>query len=439
MSAADVAIPRLGECRYASPIRQLFETGEDCPEFVSDEDRILLDDRLSDVQARLAAGEELPALELAGPRSKIFFDPAGVTCGIVTCGGLCPGLNDVIRSVVMQAHHRYGVKRILGFRYGYEGLIPEHGHDILELTPRSVSQIHQFGGSVLGVSRGPQDVGRMVDRLVELGVNLFFVVGGDGSQRGAGEIATEAYRRGLRLSVIGIPKTIDSDLMWLDKSFGYETAFAAAVAALSSAHTEALCSTNGIGLVKLMGRDSGFIACSATLASGEANYVLIPELPFALEGQRGLLAVLEERLRLRGHALIVVAEGAGQDLIRGEAAVKDASGNQKHKDIGLFLKGKIEEHFGSRGVDINLKYIDPSYMIRSIPAEPDDQILCLQLARHAVHAGMAGKTGILVGRVHNQYVHLPIPMVTSGRRKVDTTSDFWLSVLESTGQPLRFG
>ncbi len=405
----------------------------------SDGDRILLNDHIDAVTASMRDGIEPPTLELAGPRHEIYFDPAQTCCAIVTCGGLCPGINDVIRAIVMQAYYVYGVRRILGIQYGYEGLDPAYGHKPIELTPDDVRNIPYFGGSFLGSSRGRQDTKVMVNLLESLGVGILFVIGGDGSQRGAHDIFEEVRHRGGRMSIVGVPKTIDNDLMFMDRSFGYQTAFAAAFHAVTAAHTEARGARNGVGLVKLMGRDSGFIACSAALATGEANAVLIPEVPFALEGPNGLFEILELRLANRGHAVVIVAEGAGQDHIPATEATTDASGNKLHADIGVFLKDRICRHFQEKKVELNLKYIDPSYLIRSVPAAPEDRIFCLNLGRHAVHAAMAGKTGMVVARWHQRYVHLPMSLVIRGRRKVDPNGDLWRSVVEATGQPARLG
>lgn len=436
--ANDLLIPALGPGTIWSPIHRLADEGEGSHNFTGDSERILLDDTLADVTQRIALGGALPSFELAGPRRKIFFEPAKTACGIVTCGGICPGLNDVIRGLVMQLYHRYGVRKIYGFRYGYEGFIPEYGHTVETLTPESVGSIHRFGGTILGTSRGPQDIGRILNRLDDFGINILFVIGGDGTLRGALDISLEAQKRGRVLSVVGIPKTIDNDIMFMDKSFGYETAFAAAVEAIIGAHTEACGSRNGIGLVKLMGRHSGFIACSAALSTSEVNFVLIPEVPFALEGGGGLLEVLRSRLESRRHAVIVVAEGAGQDLIEAATTDADLSGNVKLKDIGLFLKTRIEHHFKTIPMELNLKYIDPSYIIRSVPASPQDSGYCIRLAQSAVHAAMAGKTAMLVARWHGHFVHLPIGLATSGRKRVDPQGDLWQSVIESTGQPAHF-
>jgi 6-phosphofructokinase 1 len=433
LSPADCTIRSLGPRTIESPLNQQFaELGSD-HKFYTDDERILVDHSL----ATLQKGGELPCFEVAGPRKKIFFNPDETVCAVVTCGGLCPGLNDVIRSIVIQGHHRYGVARILGIPFGFEGLVPEYGHHIANLTPGYVSNIHRFGGTALGSSRGPQSPKVMVDRLVELGVNVLFVIGGDGTQRGGLAIETEAASRGFPLSVVGVPKTIDNDMIWMDRSFGYETAYSAAVDAIRAAHTEARSARNGIGLVKLMGRHSGFIACSAAIASGEANFVMIPEVDFKLEGDKGFLEVLRQRVTHRGHAVVVVAEGAGQDMLEKSGAT-DASGNTRLQDIGVFLKDEVTDYFKRCKTDLTLKYIDPSYMIRSIPACPQDRIYCMRLGQAAVHAAMAGKTGLIVARWHSTYVHVPIDLATSARRSVDPAGDLWLSVLEATGQPATY-
>ncbi len=438
VSTEDLLITNLGPREFSSPGCRLdFPPEGTC--WHTDGDRIVLDDHMESVREAMKNDIDPPSIELAGPRREIFFNPAETCIAIVTCGGLCPGINDVIRAIVMQAYYSYGVRQILGIQYGYEGLDPAFGHKPIELTPDKVMNIATFGGSILGSSRGKRDIKVMVNRLEALGVNILFVIGGDGSQRGAQAIYEEVQRRGTHIAVVGVPKTIDNDIMFMDRSFGYQTAFAMAFHAVTSAHTEAKGARNGLGLVKLMGRDSGFIACSAALATGEANAVLIPEVPFRLEGETGLLALLEQRIATRGHAVVIIAEGAGQDLIPDAEHATDASGNKLHADIGTFLKERISGHFKDRKIELNVKYIDPSYLIRSVPASPEDRIFCLNLGRHAVHAGMAGKTGMVVARWHQSYVHLPMSLVTRGRRKVDPTGDLWRSVVESTGQPFRMG
>ena len=372
--------------------------------------------------------------EQSGPMEKIFFDPATVTAGIVTCGGLCPGIKDVIRAIFMELHFRYKVPKVLGFRYGYEGLVDRFGHKPLELTHEFVTNIHQNGGSILSSSRGNQDAGEMIDTMQKYGVNILFFIGGDGTLRGAQAIEKEVKNRNLKISVIGIPKTIDNDINLIHKTFGFSTAFAKAVDAISSAYVEAKGAPNGICIVKLMGRHSGFIAANAALASKQVNFVLIPEQDFDLEGKGGFLEAVEERLLRRKSAVIVVAEGAGQKFV--ESKEKDASGNQKLGDIGIFLKDTLGKHFKSKNIPVNIKYIDPSYIIRSVPANPEDSIFCGFLAQNAVHAAMAGKTGMVVGTWNNVFTNIPISLAVKERKVLKPDRSYlWRAVLAATGQP----
>lgn len=416
-------IERLGECRIPSPV----SVGH----FTRDDEHVLFHANLDDIQVFLSAGKRPPAFEKAGPREKIYFDPSKLKCGIVTCGGLCPGLNDVIRSIVLSLYHHYGAKTVFGFPYGYEGLTYRYGHTPLELTPKTVERIHEQGGTILGSSRGPQDISEMVDTLERMNVGVLFAIGGDGTLKGARAISEEVKKRGLKISVIGIPKTIDNDISYLQKSFGFETAVSEAKRAIYSAHSEALGARNGIGLVKLMGRESGFISAYAALACNDVNFCLIPENPFTLEG---FLSALEKRLQKRGHAVIVAAEGAGEQLFQGTGN-QDASGNIRFGDIGTLLQTEIIRFFKEKGTQISLKYIDPSYMIRSVPANPSDSAFCLLLGQNAVHAAMAGRTNMLIGTWMNEFTHVPITLAVSTRKKIDPNGWMWASVLTTTGQP----
>ena len=385
------------------------------------------------MQEYLDKGVEPPRFEAAGPRERIFFDPGHLACGIVTCGGLCPGINDVIRSIVLSLHYHYGVKEIYGFKYGYQGLVPEFGHEPVRLTPELVTPISEVGGTILASSRGNQDVSVMVDTLERMKIGILFAIGGDGTQRGALAISDEALRRGLKISVIGIPKTIDNDVSFVQKTFGFETAVSQAKDATYAAHIEATGAPNGIGLVKLMGRDSGFIAAYSVLVDNQVNFCLIPEVPFSMDA---FLEGLRKRIEQRHHAVIVVAEGAGQELFAATGE-RDASGNVKYGDIGLYLRDAIKAYFKGIGTEVNLKYIDPSYTIRSQPANPHDSAFCLLMGHSAVHAGMAGRTGMIVGYWNNLFTHVPIHLAVSRRKKIDPRGWLWNSVLASTGQPVK--
>ena len=410
----------LGEPLFPSPL----------PFHVSDKSRVLFN---AIVDPDLPAAEEL-LFEVAGPREKLFFDPAKTRAGIVTCGGLCPGLNNVIRSLVLQLHHGYGVREILGFVNGYQGLDPWRGSEPIPLTPAFVENIHKEGGTALNTSRGPVDVSVAVDNLIRRKIDMLFVVGGDGTQRGGAEIYQEAKARGHALAVVGIPKTIDNDVAFVSRTFGYLTAVEEAAQAINCAHTEAHSVHNGIALVKIMGRHAGFIAAGATVASQDVNFTLVPEVAFALEGENGFLAALKKRVIDRAHAVILVAEGAGQHLMAGGGDQFDASGNLKSKDIGIFLRDRIDAYLKAENVPFAMRYIDPSYLVRSVPASAEDAILCDFYARNAVHAAMAGKTGLVIGQQHDIFTHVPIELLTRHKKQLDLNSPAWLGVLAATGQ-----
>ena len=422
-------IDALGQATLPSPLQLSTTFGDGVGDYVPEAARVRY-------QVETGTGSDLPAevfFEKAGPRERIFFNPAETRAAIVTCGGLCPGLNNVIRSAFLEFHHNYGVPEVLGIRYGYAGLNPQVGQPPLKLTADFVDHIHEVGGTVLGTSRGPQPPEVMVDFLAQQKINILLCVGGDGTLRGAQTIALEARKRGLRLVVVGIPKTIDNDVMYVSRTFGVLTAADKAREVLTGAHNEAKSAFSGVGLVKVMGRNAGFVAAVATLASQEVNFTLIPEVPFALEGDNGLLMQLEKRLAVKGHALIAVAEGAGQNLLNEVPERKDESGNVLHQDIGLFLRGRMIDHFKRRNIELNMKYIDPSYIIRSVAANSEDAVMCDMYARNAVHAAMAGKTDVVIGYWHD-FIHVPISMATEARRKVSPDSLLWNSVLSATGQ-----
>ena len=419
----DFGIELLGQARIASPMT--------AARYVGNDERVLYSTDAREVKAQIAERGDALQMERAGPREKIYFDPSKLKCGIVTCGGLCPGLNDVIRAVVMSCFYHYGVRTVYGFQYGYEGLSSKYTHAALELTPDSVSRIHEMGGSILASSRGNQDPVDMVDTLERLNVGLLFTVGGDGTLRGALALAAEIKKRGLKIGIIGIPKTIDNDIQFVSQSFGFATACSEARNIVAAANVEAMGARNGVGLVKLMGRDSGFIAAYTTLANNDVNICLVPEVPFSIEG---LLRAISERLERRGHAVIVVAEGAGQEFFQQEKQ-KDASGNVMYGDIGRYLRDQMRSHFKAKGIELNLKYIDPSYTIRSTPANAQDSAYCLVLGHNAVHAGMSGRTAMMVANWKGDFTHVPIAAAVSCRKKIDARDWLWRSVLSTTGQP----
>ncbi|MDR1803527.1 MAG: ATP-dependent 6-phosphofructokinase [Treponema sp.] len=429
----DFTIEELGKRNIKSPIAMSTTRGDMIANYVTDNEFIRLH-----TEVKIGAQPTLTrkhVLECAGPREMIYFSPSNVHAGIVTCGGLCPGLNDVIRAIVRCLWYRYGVRRISGIQYGYKGFLPEYQYGVKNLTPDIVDDIHKIGGTFLGSARGGgREVVKIVDAMEQLNLNVLFTLGGDGTQRGTLDIADEVEKRKLKIALIGIPKTVDNDFALIQKSFGFDTAVDKAVDVVAAAHMEAYSAINGIGLVKLMGRESGFIAAHTALASHEVNFVLIPEVPFNLEGYNGFLTHLETRLKGRGHAVIIVAEGAMQEQLLTEKKL-DAGGNLKMADVGTYLRDRITQYFDERKMEISLKYIDPSYIIRSSPANSADSIYCERLGNAAAHAAMAGKTRIIIGLVNNEFVHVPIKAAISHRNHVDPESNLWRDTLDATHQP----
>ncbi len=425
--------PVLGEAKIGSPLGQKSLQGGGS-RFISDKSRITVDVKAEYLAEQMEENNTLLSFEQAGPREKIYFDPSKLKCAIATCGGLCPGLNDIIRSIVLELYHIYHVKNIYGIRHGLQGFIPLFGHEVIDLDPETVSGIQNKGGSILGSSRGGQKISEVVDCLERMGIGILFMVGGDGTLMASKKIADEILARQLKISVIGIPKTIDNDIYLVSRSFGFDTAVDVATLAIKGAHNEAAAYPNGIGLIKLMGRHSGFLAATAALAQPDANFVLIPEVDIFLYGKNGFLQALEERLIQRKHAVVIVAEGAGQNFFNDSEAEYDESGNLVLKDIGIYLKEKITAHFKSKDMPVSLKYIDPSYIIRSLPANANDSVFCGLLGRDAVHAGMAGKTNLIISFWNNHYVHVPMEATAGKRKKLNPNGRLWQSVLETTGQ-----
>lgn len=427
VSPQDTRIPTLGRARHGSPLNVV--------RFVDARDDVFVDVyRRGHGRDAMGRRRGAAVFEHAGPRRQIYFDPARTRCAVVTCGGLCPGINNVIRAIVMEAHWQYGVPCILGVRYGLRGFIPAYGYEPMELTPDVVTHIHEFGGTVLGTSRGPQDSGAILDALQSWGVNVLFMIGGDGTMHAATKIIAEATRRKAKIAVVGVPKTIDNDINFVARTFGFNTAVAKACEAVGCAHIEALGAFNGVGVVKVMGRNAGYIAAESTLASRDVNFVLVPEAEFDLEGPHGFLEALRVRLNAKHHAVVVVAEGAGQRYVAGSGAM-DASGNRKLGDIGVFLAEAIKGYLTAVGMSHTVKYIDPSYIVRSVPADSGDGVYCGLLGAHSVHAAMSGRTGCMVGQWNGRYVYIPISLAIREKRCIDIHSNYWRHVLESTGQP----
>ncbi|XP_041001486.1 ATP-dependent 6-phosphofructokinase 5, chloroplastic-like [Juglans microcarpa x Juglans regia] len=438
-----IPIPSTFCLRMRTPVSEDFAGGypsdEEWHGYINNNDRVLL--KVINYTSPTSAGAECidpdcnwveQWVHRAGPREKIYFRPEEVKAAIVTCGGLCPGLNDVIRQIVITLEI-YGVKKIVGIPFGYRGFSDKELSE-MPLSRKVVQNIHLSGGSLLGVSRGGPPISEIVDSMEERGINMLFVLGGNGTHAGANAIHNECRKRQMRVAVVGVPKTIDNDILLMDKTFGFDTAVEEAQRAINSAYIEAHSAYHGVGIVKLMGRSSGFIAMHASLASGQIDICLIPELHFNLHGPHGVLRHLKYLIETKGSAVICVAEGAGQDFLQ-KTNAKDASGNTVLGDIGVHIQQEIKKHFKGIGVPVDVKYIDPTYMIRCGRANASDGILCTVLGQNAVHGAFAGYSGITVGICNTHYVYLPIPEVISYPRLVDPNSRMWHRCLTSTGQP----
>eukprot|EP00277_Geminigera_cryophila_P010553 CAMPEP_0179411468 /NCGR_PEP_ID=MMETSP0799-20121207/3916_1 /TAXON_ID=46947 /ORGANISM="Geminigera cryophila, Strain CCMP2564" /LENGTH=462 /DNA_ID=CAMNT_0021183545 /DNA_START=1 /DNA_END=1386 /DNA_ORIENTATION=+ len=375
----------------------------------------------------------------AGPREALYFDPRKVVAGIVTCGGLCPGLNNVIQAITKTLHENYGADKVWGIPFGYKGFLSASGTQDFpwkELTSNTVSLIHKRGGTILGSSRGnrpDEHIDAIMERLIKEGVTQLYVIGGDGTHKGANAISQEAVKRKLAMTVCCVPKTIDNDIAFIDKSFGFESAVGTAVGVINCALIEAQDSEQGVGIVKLMGREAGFVAVMATLASNDVDICLIPEGPFDVDK---LCTYIGQRLDRHGHCIIVIAEGAGTEHFKDADLGVDASGNRRLPDVGLWLKEQIRSWWQEHGRAIQVRYIDPSYQLRSVSANPSDSVYCSDLGSTAVHGCMAGFTGFSAGRINQRYVYIPIEEMCKAKKvKVDTKSRVYNRMVVHTGQP----
>jgi 6-phosphofructokinase 1 len=422
---------------------------------------------IGDIVRKVGHAPVTRAYVRAGPRPLLFFTPKAVRAAIMTVGGLCPGLNNVIRELTRTLINVYEVDAVLGLRDGLWGLHDTAPDDELELTLKQVQDIHKRGGSILGSARGglsPELLPKAVEAVKRRRLSMLFIIGGDGTHRAAAVLSAALREAGVVCSVVCIPKTIDNDIDIIDRSFGFSTAVAEAIKAVEAARTEAQAAPAGIGLVKVMGRNAGFIAAHAALACGVVDVCLIPEVPVVLHGKEGILGHIEGAIRRKGYAVVLTAEGAGQELVRqaeakakdeagasssssssssssdtaaaAAAAAADGGGHQKLKPIAKFLRSTIKDHFAAIGQEANIKLIDPSYIVRSVEACATDALYCLLLGQNAVHAAMSGFTEISLGLCNNRMVYLPITsIVANSPRVMDPLGRTWERVVSTTGQP----
>eukprot|EP00668_Euglena_longa_P014128 GGOE01018102.1.p1 GENE.GGOE01018102.1~~GGOE01018102.1.p1 ORF type:complete len:494 (+),score=144.75 GGOE01018102.1:38-1483(+) len=372
------------------------------------------------LQSREKIKKDYNAIYRAGPRREVYFGTDTNAC-IVNTGGLCPGLNSVIEELV-RTLDTYNADTIYGIRYGFLGFDTTEYMPLI-LTPHSVLNIHQRGGTILGTCRGSFNEDLILKFLKECNIGQMYVIGGDGSHRAALRIHALCKEHQLRCVVVGIPKTIDNDILFFDKTFGFDTAVEVASKVIDCSFVEASSVKNGVGVVKVMGRDSGFVARNAALSNNVVDACLIPEVPFEIKGNGGLLPWLDGHLATKHCAVIVICEAAGQQHL--PCLGKDPTGHNIYEDTGKWLKKAIETHWQETGQEGKVFLIDPSYMLRSVPANTGDNMFCIQLAQAAVHTAYSGYSGVTVGRYHDLYGVMPIEMVVSGLRKVNPKGSLW--------------
>mmetsp|Transcript_20291 Transcript_20291/g.48093 ORF Transcript_20291/g.48093 Transcript_20291/m.48093 type:complete len:415 (+) Transcript_20291:167-1411(+) len=364
----------------------------------------------------------------ANAARQLFWEPNKVKAAVVTCGGLCPGLNSIIRGVTKCLWNEYGVREILGITAGYNGLSDPETHPPVKLTEEMVRDIHMKGGSIIKAARGGFDAEKICDNLQRLGITVLFLVGGDGTQF-AGHLLYEAARkRRLAVSIVGIPKSIDNDVVLFDRTFGFDTAVAKASEVIRNALVEASSCDRGVGIVKLMGRDSGFVAMHAATAADVVDLCMIPEVKVDM---KDVIEHVDATLAKKKYMVIAVAEGAGQELV--STGKQDDTGHTVYGDIGVFLKDTLNKHLKASGG--RTFYIDPSYIIRSVPITPNDHIYCVRLANDAVHTAMRGYTGVCVGAMHNVVCMLPSRLIASGKKKVRPHSSSWQGCVQTCNMP----
>jgi len=416
--------------------------------YTRDDDVVLFDIIRGD-----KSGTDAMAFKRAGCRKMICWKGSEVKAAIITCGGLCPGLNVVINEIVEVLYFEYGVNSIYGVKGGYRGLV-DGGYGLIELNPTVVKGINRKGGTILWSSRGgispaspPEEIEKILNKLESYGINMLYIIGGDGTHRGAYRLYQHAKAREKKMIIAGIPKTIDNDMGVIDSSFGFNSAVEQATKAIFSAVTEATCNKpNGVGIVKLMGRHAGYIACHATLASRQVDMCLINEDPFLeTNGPEAMAEYIEKTVQDKGHAVIVVAEGAGNNFLKSlrsgmESVEKDAGGNEALSNICDYLIDYLKQHFKQRSKACTVKFIDPSYMIRSVAANASDNVMCLVLAQNAVHGAMAGYTGFTSGLVNNRSVMIPMPVIMATSPSfLNPRGRTWSRVLAATQQPVTMG
>ncbi|MGA7341196.1 MAG: 6-phosphofructokinase [Terracidiphilus sp.] len=455
-----------------------------------DSPRVMLDAR-GRAEADGAVDLSLPE---ARPRTHLRYPlqpGAMLGIGILVSGGIAPGINAVIDGIVLR-HSLYHARQcargrrhsieILGYREGFKGLLRPGVHP-QRLNSAAIRGVVEIGGSYLGTSRadellpgtGPNRNAKLeaaIGRLQNDGVHILYVIGGDGSMSCAHALWHYARRKGYELSVVGIPKAMDNDILWVWQSFGFLSAVEEARQAILHMHTE-VSSNPRVGIVQLFGSDSGFIASHAGYSTA-CDLVLIPEDPMTMDD---IVTHISERLTDRfgngqdiagPYALVVMAETAlpadarkyiddpRVGLSEGKRGEKEAL--KSFLDNGRRVRGQTPDELRTAGLKIVSRVLqdriqqelepreywrdfrvitnEPRHLIRSIPPSVTDVIFGERLGALAVDNAMAGYTDFMVSQWLTEFVLVPLPLVVLGRKRVPTNGIFWKSVLSKTGQRL---
>ncbi len=343
---------------------------------------------------------------------------------INTGGGDAPGLNAVIRAVVLAAD-QLGWE-VFGIRRGYDGLLSGEPDGVVRLTPASVRGITHLGGTILGTTnRGnpmawpqlqPDGAVITVDRSQEVlealerrGIDALVAVGGDGSLRIASDLADQGLR------VIGVPKTIDNDLAATSVTFGFHTAVQTATDAIGRLHSTAEAHRR-VMVVELMGRNAGWIALFAGLG-GTADVILIPEIPYDLD--RVCAKVQSRYNHDSGFAVVVTAEGARP--AGGEVVYQDAGGAGRNARLGGIadvLADQIAERTGRETRALVLGHLQRG-------GEPTayDKVLALRFGAAAVELLEQGAYGCMVALDPPEVQAVPLAEAVSKIKLVPVEGD----------------
>lgn len=339
-----------------------------------------------------------------------------------TGGGDAPGLNAVIRGIVLAAYQKGW--EVFGIKYGYRGLLDSK--QMIRLTPEYVWDITNIGGTILGTAikddpftypvKGPDgcsietDISdTIVSNFKSLGFDALIAIGGDGSLR----IADKFLKKGI--PIIGVPKTIDNDISSTDVTFGFDTAMNTATEAIDKLHTTAK-SHDRVMVVEVMGRYVGWIALHSGI-SGSADVILIPEIPFDIEKVSNKIKQLA--LMGKDYAIVVVAEGAKP--VGGDISVveeKKPGAEARLGGIGKKVSEEIRRRTGKETRDIVLGHLQ-----RGGAPTTFDRLLSLRFGAAAVRFIEAGMFGHMAAIRSTEIIAVPIEEAIGQMKAIPLNSD----------------